>query len=125
MRKISTLATGAVAMMVPGLQCAHAGLLGMPIGLQSAVQHIKFETTTLAPMAYTRFCLGYGGEYRTNAIMFCGRPVQLTAERWDDLKEVNKSVNEDIIPCADETALAAVTWLISPDHGDCNGYQTP
>ena len=121
MRKISTLAAAAAAVTFAGLQYANAGLLGMPMGLQSAIQHIKFETTTLAPMAYTQFCLRYEDECRTK-IMFRGGPVQLTAERWDDLKEVNKSVNADIIPEANELGLAAETWLISPDRGDCNDY---
>jgi predicted transglutaminase-like cysteine proteinase len=121
MRKISTLAAAAAAVTFAGLQYANAGLLGMPMGLQSAIQHIKFETTTLAPMAYTQFCLRYEDECRTK-IMFRGGPVQLTAERWDDLKEVNKAVNEDIIPERNELGLAGETWLISPDRGDCNDY---
>jgi predicted transglutaminase-like cysteine proteinase len=120
MRKISTLAAGAVAVTVVGLQSAHAGLLGMPMGLQSAIQHIKFETTTLAPMAYTQFCLRYGDGCRTNKIMFRSGRVH-TAERWDDFKEVNKSVNEDVIPKANELGLAAETWLISPDCGTKSG----
>jgi predicted transglutaminase-like cysteine proteinase len=90
MRKISTLAAAAATMMFAGLQYADAGLLGMPMGLQSAIQHIKFETTTLAPMAYSQFCLRCEDECRTR-IMFRGGPVQVTAERWDDLKEVNKA----------------------------------
>jgi predicted transglutaminase-like cysteine proteinase len=122
MRKISTLAAAAVAVMFAGLQCANAGLLGMPMGLQSAIQHIKFETTTLAPMAYTQFCLGYEDECRTK-MLFGGGPVQLTAEGWDDLKEVNKTVNEDIILERNELGLAGETWLISPDRGDCNDLQ--
>jgi predicted transglutaminase-like cysteine proteinase len=121
MRKISTLAAAAAAVTFAGLQYANAGLLGMPMGLQSAIQHIKFETTTLAPMAYTQFCLRYEDECRTK-IMFRGGPVQLTAVRWDDLKEVNKAVNEDIIPERNELGLAGETWLISPDRGDCNDY---
>jgi predicted transglutaminase-like cysteine proteinase len=121
MRKISTLAAAAAAVTFAGLQYASAGLLGMPMGLQSAIQHIKFETTTLAPMAYTQFCLRYEDECRTK-IMFRGGPVQLTAERWDNLKEVNKAVNEDIIPERNELGLAGETWLISPDRGDCNDY---
>jgi predicted transglutaminase-like cysteine proteinase len=121
MRKISTLAAAAAAVTFVGLQYANAGLLGMPMGLQSAIQHIKFETTTLAPMAYTQFCLRYEDECRTK-IMFRGGPVQLTAERWDDLKEVNKAVNKDIIPERNELGLAGETWLISPDRGDCNDY---
>ena len=51
MRTISTLAAVAVVSSIVGFQGADAGLLGMPMGLQSAVQHIKFETPTLAPMA--------------------------------------------------------------------------
>jgi predicted transglutaminase-like cysteine proteinase len=121
MRKISTLAAAAAAVTFVGLQYANAGLLGMPMGLQSAIQHIKFETTTLAPMAYTQFCLRYEDECRTK-IMFRGGPVQLTAERWDDLKEVNKAVNKDIIPERNELGLAGETWLISPGRGDCNDY---
>jgi predicted transglutaminase-like cysteine proteinase len=121
MRKISTLAAAAAAVTFAGLQYANAGLLGMPMGLQSAIQHIKFETTTLAPMAYTQFCLRYEDECRTK-IMFRGGPVQLTAVRWDDLKEVNKAVNEDIIPERNELGLAGETWLISPNRGDCNDY---
>jgi predicted transglutaminase-like cysteine proteinase len=122
MRKISTLAAACAAAIIAGLPAANAGLLGMPMGLQSAIQHIKFETTTLAPMAYTQFCLQYEDECRTNKIVFRGGPVELTAERWDDLKEVNKAVNEDIVPEANTLGLAAETWLISPDRGDCNDY---
>jgi predicted transglutaminase-like cysteine proteinase len=77
MRKISTLAALAAAAMFAGYQQAHAGLLGMPIGLQSAIQHIKFETPTLAPMAYTQFCLRYQAECRSR-ITFRGGPVRLT-----------------------------------------------
>ena len=121
MRKTSTLAAMAAVAMIAGLQYANAGLLGMPMGLQSAIQHIKFETPTLAPMAYTQFCLRYEDECRPTMI-FRGGPVQLTAERWDDLKEVNKAVNRDIIPERNELGLAGETWLISPDRGDCNDY---
>jgi predicted transglutaminase-like cysteine proteinase len=121
MGKISTLAAVAVAATIAGLQCANAGLLGMPMGLQSAIQHIKFEAPTLAPMAYTEFCLRYGDECRSKT-MFRGGPVQLTAERWADLKEVNKTINQDIVPERNELGLAAETWLINPDRGDCNDY---
>jgi hypothetical protein len=44
MRKISILAAVSVAALVAGFQSANAGLLGMPMGLQSAIQHIKFAT---------------------------------------------------------------------------------
>src|SRR3982074_817293 len=97
MRRISILAAVAVAAILAGFQYAHAGLQGMPMGLQSAIQHIKFERPTLAPMAYTQFCLRYEDECRPK-MMFRGGPVRLTTERWADLKEVNQTVNRDIIP---------------------------
>ena len=121
MRKISTLAAVAVAAMIAGFQYANAGLLGMPMGLQSAIQHIKFDKVTLPPFKYTEFCVRYADECKSR-MMFRGGPVRLTDERWADLKEVNKSVNADIYPEANELGLAAETWLISPERGDCNDY---
>jgi predicted transglutaminase-like cysteine proteinase len=93
----------------------------MPIGLQSAVQRIKFEAPTLPPMAYTMFCLRYQDECRAKPL-FRGGPVRLTEERWVDLKEVNQTVNRNIIAERNERGLAEETWLINPDRGDCNDY---
>ena len=121
MRKISTLAGAAIAATLATLPPAAAGLLGMPMGLQSAVQRIKLETPTLPPMAYTQFCLRYAGECRTRPI-FRGGPVRLTDERWLDLRTVNEQVNRKIAPEANELGLAGEKWLINPERGDCNDY---
>ena len=117
MRKISILAAVAVAAMIAGFQGANAGSMG----LRAAIQHIKFETPTLAPMAYTQFCLRYEEDCRPRMI-FRGGPVRLTAERWDDLKAVNETVNQDIAPERNELGLAFETWLINPDSGECHDY---
>src|SRR5580765_8113876 len=121
MRKISTVAAVAVVGTIIGFQPVRAGLLGMPMGLQSAVQHIKFERPTLAPMAYTEFCIRYQDQCRQKTV-FRGGPVNLTAERWADLREVNRSVNQDIVPERNERGLAGEAWLINPNRGDCNDY---
>jgi predicted transglutaminase-like cysteine proteinase len=121
MRKISSLVGLTAAAMIAGFSSANAGLLGMPMGLQSAIQHIKLEAPMLPPMAYTQFCLRYEEECRPRKI-FRGGPIKLTAERWDDLKAVNTAVNSDIIPERNDLGLAAETWLIGPDRGDCNDY---
>jgi predicted transglutaminase-like cysteine proteinase len=114
MRKISILAAVAAAALIAGFQSANAGLLGMPMGLQSAIQHIKFETPTLAPTSYAQFCLRCEEERRSR-ITFRGGPVQLTAERSDDLKgvnqEVSNTVDQDIAPERNEPGLAGATWL--------------
>ncbi len=74
MRTISILAAMAIARTIAGFQSARAGLLGMPMGLQSAIQHIRFEAPTLPPMAYTQFCLRYQNECRVKP-MFRGRAI--------------------------------------------------
>ena len=110
-----------VAAIIVGFEPVNAGLLEMPKGPQSAIQHIKFETPTLPPMAYTMFCLRYEDECRTKPI-FRGGSVRLTEERWADLKQVNQTVNRSIIPESKELVLAEETWSINPDRGDCNDY---
>lgn len=121
MRKISAWAAIGIVAMTSGLQPVYAGLLGMPMGLQSAIQRIKFEAPALPPFAYTQFCVRYAEDCRKRT-MFRGGPVKLTAEQWDQLNEVNKAVNRNIIPERNELGLVGETWLISPDRGDCNDY---
>ncbi|WP_342733679.1 transglutaminase-like cysteine peptidase [Bradyrhizobium sp. B117] len=121
MRKVAIMVAGALAAIANLVQPSFAGLLGMPMGLQSAIQHIKLETPTLPPLAYTQFCLRYHEECRSRPI-FRGGPIQLTTERWADLKEVNQSVNTGIVPEPNELGLAAEQWLINPGRGDCNDY---
>ena len=52
-----------------------------------------------------------------------GGPVRLTEERWEDLKEVNKTVNAAIVPEPSTEGLAGEKWLINPASGDCNDYE--
>jgi predicted transglutaminase-like cysteine proteinase len=121
MRRIITIALGVIAAGSMWLEPVQAGLVGMPMGLQSAIQRIKLETPTLPPMAFTQFCLRYRGECRTRP-MFRGGPVRLTEERWADLKEINQVVNRGIAPERNELGVAGEQWLINPARGDCNDY---
>src|SRR5438105_1673574 len=78
---------------------AQAGMVGMPrAALAPMIQHIAFNTPTLAPMAYTMFCLQYADQCKPQRMLFRGGPVRMTAERWNDLKEVNDLVNASIVP---------------------------
>lgn len=120
MNKLSTLAAAA-AMLICGFQSAEANLIGMPLALKGVIERIKFETPTLAPMAYTQFCVRYSDECRSHT-MFRGGPVRLTSDRWDDLIEVNASVNKSIAPEPNELGLAGEKWLIAPISGECHDY---
>jgi predicted transglutaminase-like cysteine proteinase len=121
MGKISTLGAIVVAATAVIFEPAYAGLLGMPMALQSAIHRIRFETPTLPPMAYTMFCLHYEDECRAKPL-FRGGPVRLTEERWAEITGVNQIVNHRIIPEQNEGGLAGEKWLINPDRGDCNDY---
>jgi predicted transglutaminase-like cysteine proteinase len=121
MRRIITIALGVIAAGSMWLEPVQAGLVGMPMGLQSAIQRIKLETPTLPPMAFTQFCLRYRGECRTRP-MFRGGPIRLTEKRWADLKEINQVVNRGIAPERNELGVAGEQWLINPARGDCNDY---
>jgi len=85
------------------------------------IEHIGFDAPTLAPMAYTQFCLRYPVECRTRKI-FRGGPIRLSADRRVELARVNASVNERITPEPNLRGLAGEAWLIGPDRGDCNDY---
>ena len=124
MRSISKwlVAVTTAISLVGGYQSASAGFIGMPSMLGSITKRISFGNFTLPPMAYTQFCLRYTDQCKSNQIVFRGGPVRLTAERWEDLREVNRDVNVGISPEANLEGLAGEKWLINPSSGDCNDY---
>src|SRR5258708_15058322 len=123
MRTISKwLVAITASMVVAGHQSANAGFVGMPHALGLMVKRISFGNFTLPPMAYTQFCLRYADQCKPQRMVFRGGPVRLTAERWEDLKAVNKTVNAAIIPERNTEGLAGEKGLIMPSSGDCNDY---
>lgn len=123
MRTISKWIVAIAAMAaIGGYPSARAAMVGMPRALGPMVKRISFSDYTLPPMAYTQFCIRYTDQCREQKVRFRGGPVHLTAERWDDLKEVNQSVNNKIVPEANTEGLAGEKWLINPSRGDCNDY---
>jgi predicted transglutaminase-like cysteine proteinase len=86
----------------------------MPMGLHAAIQHIKFETPALAPMADAPLCLR-DEDGCSPGMMFRGGPVRPADERQDDLEAVNATVDQAIAPERNESGLAGEKWLINPD----------
>lgn len=115
----AAIASAFIAIVPPN---ASANMLGMPLALGTAWHHISFRTPTLAPMAFTQFCLRYADQCKAQRIAFRGGPVRLTAERWEDLREVNNTVNAGIVPERNYEGVAGEKWLIAPASGDCNDY---
>lgn len=115
-------AVATAVLLAGGCQSASAAFIGMPSMLGQMVKRISFSNFTLAPMAYTQFCLRYANQCKQHHIVFRGGPVRMTGERWDDLKRVNRSVNASIVPEPNTEGLAGEKWIINPSHGDCNDY---
>jgi predicted transglutaminase-like cysteine proteinase len=102
---------------------AAAGLLGSPLGLRATIERIRFSEATLAPMAFTMFCMRYAGECdASRRMIFRGGATRMTRERMAELIQVNATVNRGIVPTPNERGLAGEEWLIGPSHGDCNDY---
>ena len=123
MRTISKWLVAIIATtVVVGGHSANAGFVGGPRALGLVAKRISFSNFTLPPMAFTQFCLRYADQCKSQRIVFRGGPVRLTAERWDDLRTVNKKVNAAIMPERNSEGLAGEKWLIGPSSGDCNDY---
>ena len=111
-----------MAFMAIAPQKASANMVGMSRASGKVWHHISFRTPTLAPMAFTQFCLRYADQCKPQRMIFRGGPVRLTAVRLEDLKEVNQVVNTGIAPEPNYQGLAGEKWLIAPARGDCNDY---
>jgi len=101
---------------------ATASLASVPNLLQRGMQFIRFDAPTLAPMAFTQFCLKYAHECRPQRLVFRGGRLKLTNRRWAELKNVNRSVNSSILPERNKEGLVGEKWLLGPLLGDCNDY---
>lgn len=124
MRKVVKLLAVAAALFAGGQHNAEAAFVSAPLGLRGAIQYIKFDQPTLAPMAFTIFCLKYKDECkpRPQQIVFRGGRLKLTAERMAQLQEVNQRVNIAIRPEPNLEGLRGEKWLLHPTSGDCNDY---
>ena len=87
-----------------------------------ALQPIRFDAPTLAPMAYTQFCVRYVDECKQRRPMFRGGRIKLTNLRWTELVNVNGSVNSSIRPEPNKAGIADHEWLLGPAFGNCNDY---
>ena len=123
MHKVAKLLMAAAAIVTIGVQHgAKAGFIGAPLALRGVIQSIKFDSPTLPPMAFTQFCLRYANECKPHRMVFRGGRLKLTAERWADLRDVNRDVNAEIRPEPNTEGLAGEKWLLHPASGDCNDY---
>jgi hypothetical protein len=82
-----------------------AGLARVPDALQQGIQFIRFDAPTLAPMAFTRFCLKYPDDCEQQQLFGDDR-IELNKMRWSELENINRIVNSSIHPERNEDGLA-------------------
>jgi len=82
-----------------------ASLAEVPNVRQRGLHLIRFDVPTLAPMAFTQFCLKYANECKPQRLMFRGSRLKLTNQRWAELENVNRTVNSSILPERNKAGL--------------------
>ena len=76
---------------------------------------------TLPPIGYVNFCRERAAECRASG-RFTDR-IQLTADKFAELKEVNRSVNDAVAPVTDLDLYGKVEmWTYPVKQGDCEDY---
>lgn len=90
--------------------------------MQRGIQFIRFDVPTLAPMAFTQFCLKYPSDCKPQRLLSAGDRIELDKTRWSELENINRNVNSSIYPERNQDGLAGEKWLLSPVRGDCNDY---
>lgn len=88
--------------------------------MKPAIQFIRFDEPTLAPMAFTQFCLKYPAECKPQRSR--DDRVELNTASWLELEDVNHGVNASIQPERNREGLAGEKWVLGPPRGDCNDY---
>jgi predicted transglutaminase-like cysteine proteinase len=119
--KITTLL--AIGATMCWASASQASFFGLPrAAMKFQLQRLSFDTPVLPPIGHTRFCLQYPTECEAQTIDFRRRNIALTPERLNELNEINRRVNRDIVP--EVTAGNGVTeeWIIAPAAGDCKDY---
>jgi predicted transglutaminase-like cysteine proteinase len=91
---------------------------------QAKVQKIAFMSSfgdTLPPIGYVNFCREHDSECRP-ADRFADR-IQLTAAKFQEIQQVNDTVNTDVAPVTDlELYGQPEVWAYPSSKGDCEDY---
>lgn len=113
----------AVLAMIGYVTSAQAAFFSYPRALTAHLDLISFETPTLAPLAYSRFCVQFPDDCQLHRMAFRRpHPEVLTTARLEDLVEVNHDVNRAIVPQSDAGDVISERWLVSPRAGACHDF---
>ncbi|MEM6382827.1 MAG: transglutaminase-like cysteine peptidase [Pseudomonadota bacterium] len=119
-RVLMTCAAGLMMMGAATTVSQARVVLPQAVPMPPASSEMRLGRNTLAPFAHVRFCQVNRSQC---AVRGAAERVELTADRWQQLRRVNASVNRSIRPRHDRRAGAIGDhWAISPAYGDCEDY---
>jgi predicted transglutaminase-like cysteine proteinase len=100
-----------------------AGLAGPASAVKSEEPgdslHAQEFGPTLPPIGYVRFCATSPAECKAQG----GGLFELTAERWQELYQINTLVNTKVRPVSDQELYGQPeVWALPRDAGDCEDY---
>ncbi len=76
----------------------------------------------LPPIGHSRFCLRYPADCKVHGVDFRRRNFELTKERLDQLRTLNRNVNKSILAEVTPGDGAREDWVVAPASGDCKDY---
>jgi predicted transglutaminase-like cysteine proteinase len=116
------LITTAIIATAVGLSPSATTLFGSSKASVRLFGQIELYDPVLPPIGHSRFCLRYPDDCRVRGIDFRRRFIAFTARRHEELNQVNRRINREIIAASTPGNGAFEQWLISPSAGDCNDY---
>jgi predicted transglutaminase-like cysteine proteinase len=101
---------------------SQAAFFSLPRALTLHLSKVRLAAPVLPPIGHSRFCLKYSDDCAVHGIDFRHRNIGLTPQRWNELNEVNREVNRNIVPETTPGNGLTEEWVISPRAGDCKDY---
>lgn len=82
---------------------------------------MRVYNLSLPPVGYVRFCENNPSE--CSELSQNDDRVELTEERWQELDNINRTVNKEVYPITDEELYGRVEyWTYPKGKGDCEDY---
>ncbi len=112
------MVAGALAIMLPINHALASSKSAFPVNGHV----IAGAEQVLAPFAHVRFCAAHREQCQVKRNSIRKSRMRMTPERFAMLERINLSVNNAIIPQADQPGLLGDTWTLAPSRGDCDDY---
>jgi predicted transglutaminase-like cysteine proteinase len=90
----------------------------------SALSQAEYDQT-LPPVGFVKFCASNPSACKQDGLFenLSSKPVDMTAERWTQLYQINTAINARIKPVSDQDQYGEPErWVYPVNAGDCEDY---